>query len=840
MSYPTVAGTAVEGTPYREAQVCLGTRWANSYYLFFLSGTSTPTNVYQNGTLTTAFPSGNRVTSDAYGRFAPIYLDPSIIYRVQFFNSAGVQQWQVDPYTSQLSTVGTSSLSTYGFQIAPTGEFTLDAPNTGGTGITLTLNAGVLGSAALRVTGTLAGNSAIIINNSVTTGAQTATFAATNKPGTVGSVSVTATVAPSGATYTGGTLTAPFTAGPTGSGYGITLSTGQQITGVSFTNGGTAFTTPSTNITGTPTTTINIAPGPAGWLPITCDGVQYYTPIWHGNNFTPYAASPAALGEVIVASTVTFGSTGLTTVTGGTATPSNWFSPTAAGIGAGYYINITKTGGLSGLAFSAAQGSWTNIGAGGLTISSNAQATITGTYQLSSSVSGSPIVATGTISLSNNNGVQQPTYNGITPLVLAGNGTATLNGASSTNWYLPTTANIGGSYYLLITQTGGTAGYSFSAATGTPALISTGGITVGINGSGTPTNYVTGTYQISSDSAGLTVLGSGTITLNGSLVQSPNWNGTTPLNLAGNGTATLNGTSTSNWYSPTTSNVGSGYYINITRTGGTTGVSFAAALGSWTNITNGGLNIGLSGTSGNVGTVSAVGTWSISNSNSGSPVLGSGSITLSQSGLTVVHVYTTAGTTTETIPSGSTTMTIELFGACGGGGGGGGAGNSGGCGGGGGYARSAYTVTGHTGQNVSYTLAAAGAGGAGATVSGGTGAAGGSPGASSASSGTFTITTMTANGGGGGGGGGALSSQRGTGGTGSSASGGNAANTSGSAGSAGDNTGGFNGTVGTTAAGVNYTYTGDGGMYGLGWFSGAGTLTNGSSGNGAVAVFYYQ
>lgn len=767
MSYPTVAGTAVEGTPYREAQVCLGTRWANSYYLFFLSGTSTPTNVYQNGTLTTAFPSGNRVTSDAYGRFAPIYLDPSIIYRVQFFNSAGVQQWQVDPYTSQLSTVGTSSLSTYGFQIAPTGEFTLDAPNTGGTGITLTLNAGVLGSAALRVTGTLAGNSAIIINNSATTGAQTATFAATNKPGTATS-------------------------------------------------------------------------SPAGWLPITCDGLQYYTPIWHGNNFTPYAANPAALGEVIVASTVTFGSTGLTTVTGGTATPSNWFSPTAAGIGAGYYINITKTGGLSGLAFSAAQGSWTNIGAGGLTISSNAQATITGTYQLSSSISGSPIVATGTISLSNNNGVQQPTYNGITPLVLAGNGTATLNGASSTNWYLPTTANIGGSYYLLITQTGGTAGYSFSAATGTPALISTGGITVGINGSGTPTNYVTGTYQISSDSAGLTVLGSGTITLNGSLVQSPNWNGTTPLNLAGNGTATLNGTSTSNWYSPTTSNVGSGYYINITRTGGTTGVSFAAALGSWTNITNGGLNIGLSGTSGNVGTVSAVGTWSISNSNSGSPVLGSGSITLSQSGLTVVHVYTTAGTTTETIPSGSTTMTIELFGACGGGGGGGGAGNSGGCGGGGGYARSAYTVTGHTGQNVSYTLAAAGAGGAGATVSGGTGAAGGSPGASSASSGTFTITTMTANGGGGGGGGGALSSQRGTGGTGSSASGGNAANTSGSAGSAGDNTGGFNGTVGTTAAGVNYTYTGDGGMYGLGWFSGAGTLTNGSSGNGAVAVFYYQ
>jgi hypothetical protein len=839
VSYPTVAGTAVEGTPYREAQMCLGPVWANSYYLFFLSGTSTPTNIYQNGTLTTAFPAGNRVTSDAYGRFAPIYLDPSIIYRVQFFNSAGVRQWQVDPYTSQLSTVGTSSLSPYGFQIAPTGEFTLDAPNTGGTGITLTLKAGVLGSAALRVTGTLAGNSAIIINNSATTGAQTATFAATNKPGTAAS-------------------------------------------------------------------------SPAGWLPITCDGVQYYTPIWHGNNFTPYVANPTALGEVINASTVTFTGTGLTTVTGGTATPSNWFSPTAAGIGAGYYINITKTGGLSGLAFvevapttatvapagatytggtlsanyngntasnytvilstgqtisgctftngSATfttpstnitgtpstiitvtpQGVWANITTGGLTISSNAAAPITGTYQLSTSVSGSPIVATGTITLSNNNGVQSPTYNGVTPIVYAGNGTATVNGVASSNWYAPTTASIGASYYLLITQTGGTSGYSFSTATGTPVNITSGGLSIGITGTGTPTNFVTGTYQISSDSAGANVLGSGTITLNGSPIQSPTWNGTTPLFLAANGTATLNGVSTSNWYSPTTSNVGSGYYINITRTGGTTGVSFATALGSWTNITNSGLSIGLSGTSGNVGTVNAVGTWSISSSNTGSPVLGTGSITLSQSGLTVVHVYATAGTTTETIPSGSTTMTIELFGACGGGGGGGGGGNSGGCGGGGGYARSAYTVTGHTGQNVSYTLAAAGTGGVGSTGAGLGGAAGGTPSASTASTGSFTITTMTANGGGGGGAGGPLGSQHGTGGTGSSASGGNVANTSGSAGSNGDNSGGFNGTVGTTATGVNYAYTGDGGMYGLGYFMGAGSLTNGSPGNPGAIVFYYQ
>ena len=48
----------------------------------------------------------------------------------------------------------------------------------------LTVDAGVIGSAALSLAGTLAGNSSLIVNNSATTGAQTATFQANNKPGT--------------------------------------------------------------------------------------------------------------------------------------------------------------------------------------------------------------------------------------------------------------------------------------------------------------------------------------------------------------------------------------------------------------------------------------------------------------------------------------------------------------------------------------------------------------------------------------------------------------------------------------------------------------------------------
>lgn len=212
-------------------------------------------------------PTG-RVTSNSFGRFPAIYLDPSIIYRVQFFNSSG--SWLVDPYVSQLSTVGTSSLSAFGLRIAPTGEVVMLAPNTGGSGLTLTLNASVLGTTPLRLNGTVPGTSALIINSAVTTGAQTATFVAANKPGTATSA-------------------------------------------------------------------------PAGWLPITCDGVQYYTPIWHGNPFTPY--TPAPTGAIIHIFT-TPGSFTEAILVGpsGTVQCETW--------GAGGGGSITAIGGAGGLAYS--------------------------------------------------------------------------------------------------------------------------------------------------------------------------------------------------------------------------------------------------------------------------------------------------------------------------------------------------------------------------------------------------------------------------------------------------------------------------------------------------------
>jgi hypothetical protein len=62
------------------------------------------------------------------------------------------------------------------------GEMTLSAPVPGGAGITLTVPARA-GGTALELVGSGAGAPALIANSTVVAGAQTATFTATNKPG---------------------------------------------------------------------------------------------------------------------------------------------------------------------------------------------------------------------------------------------------------------------------------------------------------------------------------------------------------------------------------------------------------------------------------------------------------------------------------------------------------------------------------------------------------------------------------------------------------------------------------------------------------------------------------
>ena len=63
---------------------------------FYLSGTTSLTPVYADGALTTSL--ANPLAADASGTFVAVYLDPSVIYRVQIKTSTGVLVSDTDPY----------------------------------------------------------------------------------------------------------------------------------------------------------------------------------------------------------------------------------------------------------------------------------------------------------------------------------------------------------------------------------------------------------------------------------------------------------------------------------------------------------------------------------------------------------------------------------------------------------------------------------------------------------------------------------------------------------------------------------------------------------------------
>ena len=157
----------------------------NGFYNFYVSGTTTPAPVYQDAGLTLVFPtqtfSGTPglyiVTGNGQGQYGPIYLSPSIVYRVQLYNAQGVLLEDTPAVVPALPATGNGPIT-----INAQGEVTINAPQQGGAGVTLTVNP-VAGGKSAVLNGSAAGNAAIIANSTVTSGAQTATFSATNKPG---------------------------------------------------------------------------------------------------------------------------------------------------------------------------------------------------------------------------------------------------------------------------------------------------------------------------------------------------------------------------------------------------------------------------------------------------------------------------------------------------------------------------------------------------------------------------------------------------------------------------------------------------------------------------------
>lgn len=80
-----------------------GLQQAGAYLLFYLTGTTTSAPVYADGALTTPLSqtpgtSQPSCTADSAGRFNPIYMDPSVVYRVQLYTAGGSTLEDTDPY----------------------------------------------------------------------------------------------------------------------------------------------------------------------------------------------------------------------------------------------------------------------------------------------------------------------------------------------------------------------------------------------------------------------------------------------------------------------------------------------------------------------------------------------------------------------------------------------------------------------------------------------------------------------------------------------------------------------------------------------------------------------
>jgi hypothetical protein len=172
--------------PVARPQSSQGVSLPNGYYNFYVSGTSNPATVFQDAALTLPYPTASLngsaplfsiVQADSTGAMPPIFLNPKTIYRVQLYTSTFSLIEDVDPYVPSMPVTGNGQVV-----LDAQGEMTINSPVPGGTGITLTLNSRA-GGTSLELVGPGAGAPALIANTTVVAGSQTATFAATNKPG---------------------------------------------------------------------------------------------------------------------------------------------------------------------------------------------------------------------------------------------------------------------------------------------------------------------------------------------------------------------------------------------------------------------------------------------------------------------------------------------------------------------------------------------------------------------------------------------------------------------------------------------------------------------------------
>ena len=81
--------------PVFRAVDATGAPMAGAQLQFYLTGTTTPATVYTSAALSTAL--SNPVAADSGGLFPPIWLDPTVTYRVQLLTSLGALVQDIDP-----------------------------------------------------------------------------------------------------------------------------------------------------------------------------------------------------------------------------------------------------------------------------------------------------------------------------------------------------------------------------------------------------------------------------------------------------------------------------------------------------------------------------------------------------------------------------------------------------------------------------------------------------------------------------------------------------------------------------------------------------------------------
>jgi hypothetical protein len=90
-----------------------GLPYAGAKANFYLTGTSTPTDTYQDNALGTAH--ANPVVADSAGQWAPIYLDPAITYKVVITDSSDNVLDTVDPVHSPIAATAISIADAGGY-----------------------------------------------------------------------------------------------------------------------------------------------------------------------------------------------------------------------------------------------------------------------------------------------------------------------------------------------------------------------------------------------------------------------------------------------------------------------------------------------------------------------------------------------------------------------------------------------------------------------------------------------------------------------------------------------------------------------------------------------------